>query len=188
MKNVIYGDRTFQLKTELSEIDLPTFQKLLNVLNMENEYFFDVYLESMKILGLPDEVVEDINEDEIYECIKCMRLHNFIEFDENNIVRSFEMDGYTYSAFPQGETFRYKSREFKLIEKFTRLHKNDYCKYIMAVTFKRDDLTIKEHYDETHIKHKAELFEKMDINVAVYYLLKATDKITRFFELFTIKK
>jgi len=42
--------------------------------------------------------------------------------------------------------------------------------YMLAVIFKREDLTKTEHYDNAHLKLKEKLFSKLPAAVAVPYV------------------
>ena len=47
-----------------------------------------------------------------------------------------------------------------LIEQFASDQKKDYLGELMAIIYKRKDLTKAEHFDKAHIKFKAKLFRE----------------------------
>ena len=50
---------------------------------------------------------------------------------------------------------------------------------MLAVLFKRTDLTKNEHYTEAHIKHKAKIIRELPAEVAVPYLVAVADTINK---------
>jgi hypothetical protein len=62
----------------------------------------------------------------------------------------------------------------KLLKKIIK----NYISDIMALMFKRTDLSNTEHYDPAHLKHKAKLFSKLKADIAIPYLTFVTFKIT----------
>ena len=56
-----------------------------------------------------------------------------------------------------------------MIEKQVSAHPNKYISHLMAVWFKRSDLTKTEHYTDAHIKQKAKLFSQLSAELAIPY-------------------
>jgi hypothetical protein len=50
---------------------------------------------------------------------------------------------------------------------------------IMALMFKRTDLSNTEHYDSAHLKHKSKLFKTQPADISIPYLNYVTDTITK---------
>ena len=72
------------------------------------------------------------------------------------IQRTIEIDGYTYESYK--DEFKVSVKDLKSIEKLISKNPNSYIAEMVAVLYKRVDLTDKEHYEPAHIKHKTTLF------------------------------
>ncbi len=55
-----------------------------------------------------------------------------------------------------------------------------YAGEMMAVCFKRTDLSDIEHYADAHLKHKAKLFrEHLTADICVPYIMKVTELLVK---------
>jgi hypothetical protein len=90
-------------------------------------------------------------------------------------VTSIEVDGYTYEA-----QLKLSVKETKLIEKIVNSKPNHYISDIMAIMFKRTDLSNTEHFTDAHLKHKAKLFRTQKAELCVPYIVFVTDKIAEY--------
>ena len=70
-------------------------------------------------------------------------------------------------------------RDTKLIEKIVIAKPKGYISDVLAIFFKRDDLTSTEHYAEAHLKLKAKLIKELKANIAISYLLFITNKLAK---------
>ena len=70
-------------------------------------------------------------------------------------------------------------RDTKMIEKIALRKDKSYVSEMLAVMFKREDLSNTEHYTDAHIKHKAKLFKQLSADISVPYLLFITNKINK---------
>jgi hypothetical protein len=87
-----------------------------------------------------------------------------------------EIDGYTYKAF---ETeFKISIKDLKKIEKSVAEKPYHYIADMLAVVYKRTDLTNAEHYENAHIKHKAKLFSELKANIALPIVWHVAKKLT----------
>jgi hypothetical protein len=48
---------------------------------------------------------------------------------------------------------------------------------MLAIMFKREDLTPTEHYADAHIKQKAKLIRKLNANISIPYIMFIANKI-----------
>jgi hypothetical protein len=69
-------------------------------------------------------------------------------------------------------------KDSRIVEKIVKKDNKEYISEIMALMFKRTDLSNAEHYDSAHLKHKAKLFSKLKADIAIPYLTFVTYKIT----------
>jgi hypothetical protein len=90
-------------------------------------------------------------------------------------VTSIEVDGYTYEA-----QLKLSVKETKLIEKIVNSKPNHYISDIMAIMFKRTDLSNTEHFTDAHLKHKAKLFRTQKAELCVPYIVFVTEKIAEY--------
>ena len=100
---------------------------------------------------------------------------------------------FAYLGIPESEFWDYDVAEFvnvvkdfnklvrdtKMIEKVALHKEKGYISEMLAIMFKREDLTPAEHYAEAHIKHKAKLIRKLTANIAVPYLIFIAEKISQ---------
>jgi hypothetical protein len=105
-------------------------------------------------------------------------LANVKEFNNNNYthkdtVEEIELEGYTYKA-----EMKLSVKDSRIVEKIVKKDNKEYISDIMALMFKRTDLTNTEHYDPAHLKHKSKLFSKLKADISIPYLTFVTNKIT----------
>ncbi len=65
----------------------------------------------------------------------------------------------------------------KHIEKIIKNNPNSYISKVIAVLFKRTDLKDQEHYADAHIKHKANLFKKLNAEFTLPYIAFIGEKM-----------
>jgi F0F1-type ATP synthase delta subunit len=93
------------------------------------------------------------------------------------LLKSFEVDGYTYQAYDTD--FRLTAKDTKVIEKILANKHKGYVSEVLAVLFKRTDLSKVEHYADAHIKLKAKLIRELKAEVAIPYLVAVADQINK---------
>jgi len=69
-------------------------------------------------------------------------------------------------------------KDTKLIEKVISSKQKHNVAEILAIMFKRTDLSNVEHYDNAHLKHKAKLFRTQPAEIAIPYLTFVTETIS----------
>ena len=162
MINVNLGSETFQLKSKASELNLQELNILVQIMSNPNTVLTEKFELIFSVLGLPD---NDLNADAMVELIK-----NFDVFKVKNNTPCglINLKGYDYLAF-DGENFKFKAKELILLEKEIQNNRiklsqgkdpNNLVSFILAIIFKRVDLTNKEHYERVHIDLKQKLFEE----------------------------
>jgi hypothetical protein len=161
MINLKLDNETFELRNEANEIDLHELNKIVNIMSFPDLVLTEKFEAIFKVLGLPD---NDMDANAMIDLIK-----NFNVFKAKNIQlqNEIEMKGYKYVAF-EGKEFKFKAKELICLEK--EIQKNrikiaqgketgNLVSYILALIFKREDLTNNEHYENLHLELKAKLFE-----------------------------
>lgn len=173
MIRLTYGDESFELRNESHELKLKEFEKIYNILNSEGSGKLEQYSQVFISLGIPEDVVDEMSMEEFTSIVKNF---NAIKTDLHNLVPKLEIEGYTYTAH-DGE-FKFKTKDLITIEKAARQHIKNFPSFVLAVAFKRDDLSKKEHYDAAHLNHKAKIFsEYVTADVAIPYLALVSKKV-----------
>jgi len=168
MINLKVGSEIFQLQNEANEITLKDFNKIYTILQLENLSYHEKYCEIFKSLGLPESVLDDIlDSGQLGNLIKNF---NAIEISNDLPAKSIEIKGYTYVAY-EGDEFKFKIKDLIAIEKCAKRGVTNFPSFILAVIFKRSDLTVNEHYEMSHLNLKAKLFEEnMFTDFAIPYI------------------
>jgi hypothetical protein len=152
-----------QVPTLASEMTLWQFEHISTMLNNKHTDTIEKYIKVLTYWGVSKDYLNELSVDEFGEVIKSMNESNVTKTD---YVREIELDGYTYRAYD--EEFKLKVKDLQAIERCFRNEKY-LCKMI-AVIFKRTDLSDAEHYSESHIKHKAKLFKDINAEISIPYL------------------
>lgn len=149
--------------TLANEMSLWQFEHISTILNNKHTDTIEKYIKVLVYWGVSKEYLNDLSVDEFGEIIKSLNESNVTNTD---YLKEFEIDGYTYRAYD--EEFKLKVKDLQAIERCFRNEK--YLCRMMAVIFKRTDLTDAEHYSEAHIKHKAKLFKDINAEISIPYL------------------
>lgn len=162
-----------QIPNELNELTIQQFEDITEIHSNEKLDHVEKHLEVFKYMGAPEEI-EDIDFEVFKEYI---RIFNTAKAPEGILLKRFEADGYTYQAYD--EEWKLSAKETKLIEKILNNKHKGYISEVLAVLFKRTDLTKNEHYTDAHIKHKAKIIRQMTADVAVPYLVAVAETINK---------
>ena len=153
-----------------SELSVEQFDKL-NLITTDNTLDnIEKWMTKFEYLGFPSELFDNMSFEELKEAIKEF---NDIPPYSREFTKSIEVDGYTYEA---NETIGVK--DLGLIEKTWKLNSAHFAAETLAILFKRNDLTKKEHYAPAHIKQKANLFKKQKAEIAIPYVLEIVKLLT----------
>ena len=158
-----------EIPSQMSELTLEQFQKISAIHNNEEYDTLEKHCKVFEYLGVTDDEM-DVDFD--------LFLANVKEFNNNNYTKAdaieeIEIEGYTYKA-----EMKLSVKDSRIVEKIVKKDNKEYISDIMALMFKRTDLSNTEHYDPAHLKHKAKLFSKLKADIAIPYLTFVTYKIT----------
>jgi hypothetical protein len=158
-----------EIPSKMDELTLEQFQKISAIHNNEEYDTLEKHCKVFEYLGVTEEEM-DVDFD--------LFLANVKEFNNNNYektdpVEEIEIDGYTYKA-----EMKLSVKDSRIVEKIVKKDNKEYISDIMALMFKRTDLSNTEHYDPAHLKHKAKLFSKLKADISIPYLTFVTFKIT----------
>lgn len=155
----------------MSELTIEQFEKVSELTNNKELDNIDRYIKIFEYFGVKESEWED-NDVELSEFIKIVQEFNSNNYEKNDVVESFELEGYTYQA-----KMKLSVKDTKMIEKIISKKTHGFTSDLMALMFKRTDLSSTEHYAEAHLKHKAKLFKQLKAEIAVPYLIFVTEKI-----------
>jgi hypothetical protein len=174
MIKINFNGKEFEAKNQPSEILISDFEKISTILNDILRDEIDKYIEIFSILGIPEEIIDNMDYDEFVAVIKSMQ-DNFVI--DSSFKKEFEINGYTYRSY-EGDEFKLKVKEMSLIETYVKKNESKFIGEMMAIIFKRTDLSKTEHFEPSHIKHKAELFrEHISTEIALPYVGLLSQKL-----------
>lgn len=161
-----------EIPNKMSELTIEQFEKISQILNNQEFDNVEKYVEMFKYLGVDEKMWDDYPFSEFIELVKQFNLDSYTP---QEAVTSIELEGYTYTA-----EMRLSVKETKLIEKIVNSKPNHYISDILAIMFKRTDLSNTEHFADAHLKHKAKLFRSQKAELCVPYIMFVTEKISEY--------
>ena len=161
-----------EIPNKMSELTIEQFEKISQILNNQEFDNVEKYVEMFKYLGIDEKLWDDYPFSEFIELVKTFNLDSYTPSEP---VATIELEGYTYTA-----EMRLSVKETKLIEKIVNGKPNNYISDILAIMFKRSDLSNTEHFADAHLKHKAKLFRSQKAELCVPYIVFVTEKIAEY--------
>lgn len=162
-----------EIANEMNELTIQQFEEITEIHASQNLDIIEKHLEVFKFMGVSDEI-EDVDFEVFKEYINKF---NSAKVPSSVLLKSFEVDGYTYKAYD--EDFKLTAKDTKVIEKILGNKHKGYISEVLAVLFKRVDLSKVEHYTDAHIKLKAKLIRELKAEVAIPYLVAVADQINK---------
>lgn len=170
----MYTIRNFEIRTEISEFTVAEFETIGSILKGDESEVLERYFNLLEYLKLPEEILYDLTDAELFAAIAAFN----IQKHQTDLVPSFELGGYTYRAYPDGEEFVLRAKDLALIEKAGQ-EDSKLLSRLLSIIFKREDLGNKEHYEPAHMKHKAKLFGELNAAEMYPYLIYITKRINQ---------
>jgi hypothetical protein len=158
-----------EIPSKMDELTLEQFQKISAIHNNEEYDTLEKHCKVFEYLGITEDDM-DVDFDVFLANVKEFNKDNYTKADP---VEEIELEGYTYRA-----EMKLSVKDSRIVEKIVKKDNKYYISDIMALMFKRTDLSNTEHYDPAHLKHKAKLFSKLKADIAIPYLTFVTYKIT----------
>ena len=158
-----------EIPSKMDELTLEQFQKISAIHNDEEYDTLEKHCKVFEYLGITEDEM-DVEFDVFLANVKEFNKDNYTKKDP---VEEIEIDGYTYKA-----EMKLSVKDSRIVEKIIKKDNKEFISDIMALMFKRTDLSNTEHYDPAHLKHKAKLFSKLKADIAIPYLTFVTFKIT----------
>ena len=163
----------FDVPNQLNELTVQQFETITTIHADTELDAIDKHLQVFEFLGVPAIKWDDV---EIEEFKEIVRAFNDV-IGKPELVNTLEIDGYTYVAFE--DKFKLSVKDTKHIEKIMASKHKGYISELLAVLFKRTDLTKVEHYSDAHIKLKAKLIRELKAELAVPYLVEIGQKLSK---------
>jgi len=164
--------KEYEVKNSIEELTIEQFEEVSRITNDLGLDYVEKQLKLFSFLGVPEEVLDALTIPELKEAVKEF---NDVPNKKYPFVQELEIDGYIYKAY-EGEDFIINAKDFSLIEKKIKKQES-YISYLMAVIFKRTDLTKTEHYESAHLKLKEKLFRKLPAATSVAYLTAISKEV-----------
>ena len=162
-----------EIPNELNELTIQQFEDITEIHANPKLDHVEKHLEVFKYMGVAEEI-EDVD----FETFKdYIQLFNTAKAPEGILLNRFEAYGYTYQAYD--EEWKLSAKETKLIEKILNNKHKGYISEVLAVLFKRTDLTKNEHYTDAHVKLKSKIIRELPAEVAVPYLVAVAETINK---------
>jgi hypothetical protein len=158
-----------EIPSKMEELTLEQFQKISAIHNSDEYDTLEKHCKVFEYLGITEDEM-DVDFELFLENVKLFNKDNYTKKDP---IEEIEIDGYTYRA-----EMKLSVKDSRIVEKIVKKDNKEYISEIMALMFKRTDLSNAEHYDSAHLKHKAKLFSKLKADIAIPYLTFVTYKIT----------
>jgi hypothetical protein len=162
-----------QIPNNLTELTVHQFEEITTIHSNAELDAIEKHIEVFELLGIPEADWEDVSIEDFKESV---RLFNDLT-GKPEIVNQIEIEGYTYIAFE--DHFKLSVKDTKHIEKIMHSKHKGYISELLAVLFKRTDLTKAEHYADAHIKQKAKLIRELKAEIAVPYLVEIGQKLSK---------
>ena len=163
----------FDVPNQLNELSVQQFETITTIHADPELDAIDKHLQVFEFLGVPTIKWDDV---EIEEFKEIVRAFNNVT-GKPELVNTLELDGYTYVAFD--DKFKLSVKDTKHIEKIMSSKHKGYISEMLAVLFKRTDLTKAEHYSDAHIKLKAKMIRELKAELAVPYLVEIGQKLSK---------
>jgi hypothetical protein len=158
-----------EIPSKMDELTVEQFQKISAIHNNEEYDTLEKHCKVFEYLGITEEEM-DVDFEVFLENVKEFNKDNFTKKDT---VEEIELEGYTYKA-----DMKLSVKDSRIVEKIIKKDNKEYISDIMALMFKRTDLSNTEHYDPAHLKHKSKLFSKLKADISIPYITFVTYKIT----------
>jgi hypothetical protein len=164
--------RDYEMKSSFTEWTISEYEKITDVLNGDGDYI-DKYIRVLEILGVPDDILNTMDDDEFFSLIE-----NILDNEmDNDFRKEVIVDGYRYVAYE--DTYKLGIKDMAKIENVINKDDKHKLSKIMAIIFKREDLTNNEHYDKSHIEYKSKIFGDLTSDIIIPYILLIQEKMVK---------
>ncbi len=156
------------IANRMNEITVEEFEKISAIHNNPDFDNIEKQIKVFEVVG-----VEEDEWDDFKYFVEKTKEFNTDNLDNKEPVSEIELEGYIYKA-----EMKLSVKDTKLIEKIIVKENKHSVSDILALMFKRTDLSNIEHYDNAHLKHKSKLFRLQPAEIAIPYLTFVTETIS----------
>jgi hypothetical protein len=157
-----------QIANKMNEITIEEFEKISNIHNDKELDNIEKQIKVFEVVGIEEDEWDDFN-----YFVEKTKEFNTDNYEPKDPIGEIEIDGFLYKA-----ELKLSVKDTKLIEKMVTKENKHSVSDIMALMFKRTDLSNTEHYDSAHLKHKSKLFRTQVAEIAIPYLNYVTSTIS----------
>ena len=157
-----------QIANKMNEINIEEFEKISAIHNDKELDNIEKQIKVFEVVGIEEDEWDDFN-----YFVEKTKEFNTDNYEKKEPIGEIEIDGYTYKA-----ELKLSVKDTKLIEKMILKENKHSVSDIMALMFKRTDLSNVEHYDSAHLKHKAKLFRLQAAEISIPYITFVTETIS----------
>lgn len=173
MITIEYNNEEYNIKNKLEEMSLSTFQKVTNVFQKKNKYFFQTWLDIIEALSDKSGVDKIISEEAFNEVIENVTF----ETEDLPIIGEIEINGVKYTSNITGDKINITAYQFSEIEKLIEKHKMNWVGQALAILFTTEDS------DANKISEKVKTFnDNVTMNIALPYINKINGTFLKNFE------
>ena len=163
-----------EIPNQLRELTVQQFEDITSIHADKDLDAIEKHLKVFELFGITEADFEDTTIEQFKKYVK-----DFNNIKGKTVLKSsIEIDGYKYTAY-EGDEFKLSVKDTKHIEKVMNSRHKGYISEILAIIFKRDDLTKTEHYDSAHIKHKSKMIRELKAELAVPFLSEIGQKLSK---------
>ena len=170
MINLKFNNEIYPLKNEIHEISVGEYEKITEI-SLDSELdSIEKWSRIFNLLGAPTNAIDEMDSQDF---MKIIREFSLVDTTDNIFQKTIELKGEKYHSHV--DDFKISVKEMKLIEHYVKQNRGAYLAEFLAVILKRSDIDSKLHYDNAHIKYKAELIRKeITADIALPYLTYLT--------------
>jgi len=155
----------------ITEMTVEQFEKVTELGSAPDLDPIERHLKIFEYLGIHEAYFDDMEVEQFIEIIKEFNDHPKLDYP---IIDTIEHEGYTYKA-----QLKMTVKDTKLIEKYSISKEKGYLANILAVFFKREDLSPVEHYADAHLKLKAKWLSKRSADLVIPYITFISEKFSK---------
>lgn len=174
-------NKNYEVRNLGSEVTLNELARISAILDNGSEDegvdFADKWLRVIEIVSSSD-FVDVMHIEHMEQIIKDFAVVGI----KNKIQPTFEVNNRVYTLAMDGEEMRVSGRDMVAIEAMARKG-GAWATKAIALLYKDEQLTPKEHYTPAHIKHKADLFgNAMTAEIAAPVIFQLSKKIVQYID------
>lgn len=163
-----------EIPNVINEMTIAQFEKVSSFSNNQELDAFEKWVNIFVFLGADE---DEVNEMDFTDFKNKVKEFNTVDYKaKTEFTKQIELENYTYQSFE--DEFKLSVRDLKHIEKLIKKEPNSYISKMMAVIFKRTDLSKTEHYADAHINYKSKLFKTINAEICLPFVSYVAQKMT----------